>query len=152
MLNIQQFRDWAIIPALDAIGLNSVAAQELLLGTALQESGLRNLVQLENGPARGLFQMEPATHDDIWLNFLAYKPELSRKLENISAKQTPKELATNLLYAAAMCRIHYYRVSAPLPEAGDTNAQAAYWKTHYNTSKGKGTAAEYLDNWKAYAK
>lgn len=150
MLNIQQFREWVIVPALDAISLNSVAAQELLLGTALQESRLTYLAQIR-GPALGVFQMEPATHDDIWLSFLSYKPDLSRALQNISAKQTPKELATNLLYAAAMCRVHYYRVSAPLPEAGAINAQAAYWKAHYNTPRGKGAAAEYLKNWNTYA-
>lgn len=149
MLQIQQFKDWVIIPALDAIGLNSVAAQELLLGTALQESRITYLAQL-GGPALGVFQMEPATHDDIWLNFLAYKPILAQKLENLSAKQTPKEMATNLLYAAAMCRVHYYRVSAPLPEAGAINAQASYWKTYYNTAQGKGKASEYLHNWNTY--
>lgn len=151
MINIQQFKDWVITPALDALHLNSVAAQELLLGTALQESRLSNLAQI-GGPALGVFQMEPATHDDIWLNFLAYKPDLARKLENLSAKQTPKEMATNLLYAAAMCRVHYYRSPKPLPDAGAINAQAAYWKAVYNTPLGRGKASEYVDNWNTYTK
>ena len=147
MLHVQQFAEWVIVPALDAIGLNSQAAQELLLGTALQESNLYYLKQLGMGPAMGLFQMEPATHDDIWTHYLIYKPKLAGKVHTISAQQTPEELAGNLWYAAAMCRIHYLRVKAPLPEAGDIDAQAAYWKKHYNTTLGAGTEDEYLASW-----
>jgi hypothetical protein len=62
-------------PVLRQLGLDEYrmqAAEELLLGTALQESGLIYRRQLNNGPALGLFQMEPATHDDIWADFLTY--------------------------------------------------------------------------------
>jgi len=148
MLHIQQFIDHVIVPALNAIGLNSQAAQELVLGTALQESNLYYLKQLGAGPAMGLFQMEPATHDDIWTHYLIYKPRLAGKVHTISAQQTPEELIGNLWYAAAMCRIHYLRVKAPLPEAGDIDAQAAYWKKYYNTPLGAGMVEEYMENWK----
>ena len=52
-------------------GFYSIDAVNLLLGTAIQESGgLRWRVQVNGGPARGLFQMEEATYTDIWNNFL----------------------------------------------------------------------------------
>lgn len=150
MLDIGQFREEIIRPALETIELYSVAAEELVLGTALQESGLRYLVQLGDGPAKGLFQMEDATHDDIHDNFLAYRPDLRDRLKMLTNLMFPLVLIGNLWYAAAMCRIHYYRRPEPLPEAGALNSQAAYWKRHYNTPAGRGTAAEYVENWKRY--
>ena len=43
----------------------AAAAVELPLGTARVESGLRHRRQIGGGPALGLSQMEPNTHDDI---------------------------------------------------------------------------------------
>jgi len=148
-LDIDQFVTRIIDPALDLLKLNSLAARELLLGTALQESRLTYLVQLGKGPALGLFQMEPATHDDIWENFLAYKPELSGRIAQIEPEYDAHAMIGNLWYAAAMCRVHYFRAKASLPEAGDLNAQAAYWKRYYNTVRGAGTVDEYIHNWRS---
>ena len=147
MIDTRQFMQHIIVPALTAIDLDSAAAEELLLGTALQESGLRYLVQLGNGPAKGFFQMETATHNDIWDNYLRYRSELSAHIHVISSQQTAQEMVGNLLYAAAMCRVHYLRVSESLPKAGKHAEQAKYWKTHYNTTQGRGTEAEYIENW-----
>lgn len=150
MLDVRQFRDLVIIPAIETLQLHSQAAVELLLGTALQESGLRYLKQVGGGPAMGFFQMEPATHDDIWTNFLEYKPALLQAIRSLSRHRIALAMASDLWYAAAMCRIHYLRVSAPLPAAGDFPAQAAYWKAHYNTPQGAGKESEYLANWNKY--
>ena len=60
-------------------------------------------------------------------------------------------MVDNLAYAAAMCRVHYWRVPKPLPHLEDVHGMAAYWKTHYNTDGGAGTEAEYVHNWKRYA-
>lgn len=150
MLDLVQFRDLIVIPALDALELRSEAAVELLLGTALQESNLRYLKQLGGGPALGVFQMEPATHDDIWENFLQYREPLARRVMSLTASPyEPLELVGNLWYAAAMTRVHYLRVPEPLPQAGDVDGMAAYWKEHYNTHLGAGTEEEYVENWYA---
>lgn len=150
MLDISQFRRAIIRPALETIELYSLAAEELMLGTALQESGLRYLEQLGGGPALGLWQMEPETHDDIHDNYLVYRPELLQRLMLLTNLAIPLALTAQLWYAAAMCRIHYYRSPDPLPAAGDLPAQAAYWKRIYNTEQGRGTKAEYVANWRKY--
>jgi len=151
MLNVGQFRKHIIRPALEAIDLHSEAAEELVLGTAVKESELTFLKQLGDGPALGLFQMEPATHDDIWTNFLAYKKELATKVNAmVCHNRLPEKMIWNLYYAAAMCRVHYYRVPAALPSQGDIDAQAAYWKKYYNTPLGAGTETEYLHSWDEY--
>ena len=55
-----------------------------------------------------------------------------------------ENLATNLMYGAAVCRLCYYRKAESLLEAGDIEGQGQYWKTHYNTPLGKGTVTKYV--------
>ena len=144
------FRDFVIRPTIKSLGLWSTEAEELLLGTALKESGLIHRVQLGGGPARGLFQMEPATHDDIWDNYLRYHKALATLAKSLKSRPTAAgayELRNNDRYAAAMARIHYKRAPAPLPAAGDVQAMAAYWKRYYNTIHGAGTVAQYVHTW-----
>ena len=148
-LNDFQLRELIIIPTLMHLGLHSDNAVQLLLNTAKQESHLTYLTQLGNGPARGLWQMEPATHDDIWTNYLAYRDALADNVRvlAIGTKGVPDadQMVGNLFYACAMARIHYLRVPAILPHANDALAQALYWKEHYNTELGRGTVEEFMD-------
>ncbi|MBF0169316.1 MAG: hypothetical protein HQL45_17000 [Alphaproteobacteria bacterium] len=150
-INPIQLRDTVIVPTLDYLGLSSPVAVNLVLGTAIQESGCGTyLRQLGQGPAMGIFQMEPATENDIWANYLRYKLDLSERLQALLAVMPARtaQLATNLAYAAAMCRVHYLRQPDPLPkDANDIEALGRYWKRFYNTSMGKGTADEFVRNW-----
>ena len=61
MIDPLQFLDCVVALTLGELHMDSPAAQALVLGTAAQESRLQYLVQLGNGPAREIFQMEPAT-------------------------------------------------------------------------------------------
>lgn len=150
MIDIEQLRDLVVDPVLEDLGLYNVAASELVIGTGIQESRLTYIKQIGNGPALGIFQMEPATHRDIWINFLKYRDELRTKMNAIARYPAeipaPEIMVYNLRYAAAMCRVHYRRVREPLPPAGDLEGQAAYWKKHYNTELGRGTVDEYIEH------
>ena len=124
------------------------------MGTITQESRAQYIKQLGNGPALGLVQMEPATHNDIWEHFLRYKDSLAERIIHLASvgsldgSRTPAstELITNVAYAVAMCRVHYYRRPEALPDANDIEALGRYWKQHYNTVKGKGTVEEFVEN------
>ena len=111
MLRSIHLQDRVIAPALDKIGLWSRVAEELVLGTAIVESGLTYLKQHGDGPALGLWQVEPATHDHLYTNFLYYRLELGRKLMELRAPNLSMDenLATNLMYGATVCRLCYYR-------------------------------------------
>lgn len=156
MIDPGQFRQLVIDPALLSIGMYSPAASELLLGTAIQESSLTYLTQLDGDAdpyddAMGVFQVERATHDDIWENYLHYRWDLARKLLvacHFIAHPDASEMVTNLRYAAIMARMVYRRKSEPLPEVGDIHAQARYYVKHYNTALGKGSVAQYMSNWR----
>jgi hypothetical protein len=145
-MNPRQFRDYIVAPAITRIGACSRSAEQLLMGTALAESGLVHIQQTGGGPALGVFQMEPATHDDIWENFLRFKPGLLNDLKGLTMRDMDlhEQLRGNLFYAAAMCRIHYLRVREPLPAPDDWPGFAAYWKDHYNTRAGAGTVEGFL--------
>ncbi|MFN3075667.1 MAG: hypothetical protein ABT940_02075 [Alphaproteobacteria bacterium] len=150
-----EFLTEVVRPALATLGLKGgAAAEQLLLGTAMQESLLQYVEQMGGGPARGYFQMEPDTHKDIWVNFLAYKPDIAKTVRGIAgvASGTPSSdlLKTNPQYAAAMTRVHYYRVKGSIPAAGNTAAMAAYWKEHYNTAGGAGSVDEFITKWDTF--
>ncbi len=139
-----------IRPVLKHLDLASPARERLLLGTACKESecGLW-LAQLDGGPARGIYQMEPATEVDIWQNFLKYRDDLVELIRVYTGfDHGASDLAGNLYYATAMCGVHYLRVPAPIPE--DLDGQARYWKKFYNTEKGKGTVDEYIAAWRRF--
>lgn len=150
-MNANQLRRDIVRPALRLIGLHSDAAENLVMGTAAVESGLEYVRQLENGPALGLFQMEPATYDDIWSNYLAYREQLSRDIRyaiSTAVIRPPSDrMVWDLRLAAIMCRIHYLRQKPPLPDPSDVWAMAAYWKEHYNTPLGKGTEQKFVDKY-----
>lgn len=150
MIPVQQFVNEVIQPALVAINMYDEAAEQLLLGTALQESILTYTRQI-GGPALSYFQMEPNTHDDIWLNFLRYKPAIAQLIVNLLGDQPDASyLETHHQYAAVMCRVHYYRAPARLPSKGDITGMANFWKKYYNTYLGAGKPEEYVAKWVKY--
>ena len=146
MLAATLLRSMVIRPALTKTHLWSRAAEELVLGTAIIESGLTYLKQHGDGLALGLWQVEPATHEDLYTNFLNYRPELGSMLMELRAPNLSmgENLATNLMYGAAVCRLCYYRKPDALPATGDIEGQASFWKQHYNTPLGKGTVSKYV--------
>jgi hypothetical protein len=146
-LNLMQFKYSIVKPVIRMFPApyNSDAAVNLLTGTALVESGLEDLVQLPNGPALGLWQMEPATHYDCWTHFLDY--EKNDELVKIAKSVTNADdlsliwygdltMVWNLRYACFMARVKYIRAPNALPAADDALALAAYHKTWYNTALG----------------
>jgi len=146
-VDVGQLRTLVIRPTLQDLGLWSPSAENLVLGTGIHESRLKYLKQLGKGPALGLFQMEPFTHNDIWRTHLWGKP-LGTRVGNLirpfnGIAPNAQELIWNLKYAAAMCRVHYFRIREELPES-NALALARYWKQYYNTALGKGTVEQAI--------
>jgi len=143
----------AIRPALVSLMGGGLAAEKLLLGTAIQESLLIHRQQLGGGPALGLFQMETATHDDCWNNYLKFRVQLANRVKQTlepGQKAQAAVMKINDRYAAAMCRVRYMRVAEALPSGDDIEAMANYWKEHYNTPLGAGTPEEFVSKWGQY--
>lgn len=146
-MNPGQLLEHVIRPTLDYLGAGGESAERLILGTAAVESGFSEIVQVGGGPARGVFQCEPATENDIHQNFLAYRPHLNDLVDRLIVLGTPEmdNLTGNLFYATAMCRVHYLRVPEALPDTVD--GMAEYHKQYYNTHKGKSTPEKFKQAW-----
>ncbi len=146
MISVSQFRSEVVEPALRYLHPLvpwSQVAEDLLVGTAIVESNLSALRQF-GGPALGLFQVEPATHLDVWRNYLRFRPSLYQRVAGLTSKRSEVigdylgDLVSNLVYSAAIARVVYFRRPDPLPAKSDAALLAAYWKRNYNTSLGRG--------------
>jgi len=136
---------------LKPVQLWSPDAEELLMATAAQESHLGQYRrQTGGGPALGIFQMEPATFNDIWLNYLAYHKNLEADLCALATTQPPRpvEMVTNDAFAILMARVHYLRAPGSLPAASDLEGLWAYYKAHWNTPLGAATHDQFTNNYR----
>lgn len=151
MINQHHLREYIIQPTLTYLGLYNPSAEELLMLTAATESRLGFYLHQVEGPAIGIFQVEPATHDDIWANFLSYRSSLCYRINNLvpqERRRQASQMAGNLYYATAIARVHYLRDPEPFPEADDIRGLAETWKRVFNTHPGSGTVNKAIDNYR----
>lgn len=147
MLNVNQFRELIVKSSLNDLLLYSVDAEELMIFTCAVESVGGTYIRQVKGPALGIYQMEPETHNDIWRNYLITRqPLVMRLFSNFDISVIPSEsrLIYDMRYATAMTRIFYFRVKDSLPPANDENAIWEYYKKYYNTSEGSATKEESI--------
>lgn len=171
MIDPQQLRDYIIRPSLKAIGQYSESAEELLMLTAAQETLGGQYVHQVNGPALGIYQMEPRTFDDVKAWTKAKRPAIWQKIEEliIPLKGTfaadiyrkfylqlfdpfeAERMVWDLYFSTAMARCYYLRKPESLPKADDVEALAGYYKKHWNTFLGVATVDEAIENYNKYA-
>lgn len=155
-VDVEQMRQYVVRPACLLLEMHSESAEVLVLGTGLTESQLRFVDQIDrenkDGPAYGFWQMEERTFRDIFDNYLRHQWDLRGRLQGLCT-HSPRvqDMRWNLIFAAAMCRIHYRRVREPLPPPDDAAGMARYWKEHYNTPLGRGTVEKALPHFKRAA-
>jgi hypothetical protein len=147
-MNSLQLRE-LITHILKEANLHSPAAVELLMLTAAVESNMGEYIKQINGPARGIFQMEPATEKDLWKNYINYRDNRASAVVRYNSADD-KDIWFNLGYQILMTRMHYLRVSEPLPPHDDVIALANYWKKYYNTRRGRGTVQKAVQKYNKY--
>lgn len=152
-IRADHFEEFVVVPTLnhmaEATGnnrINSPAAIQLIMGTFAHESHLcEYLRQHPTGPARGGLQMEPATYDDLWKNYLKNpsRRALADAVRDLASLRGIKqgipdfsELIGNLPFAVAMARVRYLPAPQILPIEGDIEALAAYHVRWYNRGGG----------------
>src|SRR5690242_8124933 len=158
MIAIKHFREVIVRPALDALKLYSVAAEELLVITCAQESlGGTYLMQNDPkgypvGPAIGPYQQERASYDDLWANFLLYHPLWIGRLTlaglPVAGKPDADVMAFEWRYATQIARLLYYRYPEPIPD--DLEGQMKLYKKRWNTELGAATLADVRRNYERF--
>ncbi len=140
MLDCSQFRSLIVEPVLSKLRVYSKGAEELLVFTCAAESLGGTLLQQVKGPALGIYQMEPNTYTDIWVNYIRARNQLATLMAlHFGCNKIPdvERMIYDLHYATAMARIHYLRMPGNLPDAKDIDGLWDYYKKYYNTEKGK---------------
>lgn len=144
-------------------GVYGERVARLLAGTAAAESGLvhRRQMGFDLNSPRGAWGLWQTEKDALGENMarLARDPRLAANAARFLFG-TSDHLAGLLLldtlsllrlvhdwdrFAVLMCRLHYLRFRDPVPHG--LQAQAAYWKAHYNTVAGSGTVEHYIDSY-----
>jgi hypothetical protein len=142
----------------------SEAAVELLMLTAAVESNLGDYVKQTKGPAKGIFQVEPATERDVMDRYLGskYRNRLKDKVLRLAGDPPPgiDPAVFDLDYQIALARCFYWMKPQALPELKmiggrpDYNSivmMAKYYKVHYNTHLGKSTVKKTVKKYCKYA-
>ena len=149
-LDKKQFVQYVVDPTLKKLGLYSNNASNLLVMIAAHESQKGHYIIQTTGHAKGVYQMEDATHDDILRWLAVKKPELYRSITGLVAGEpTAMQMVTNLEYATAMARAFFLRFPEEIPTY--PVSQSNYAKKRWNTYQGKATPGDYLlayQSWK----
>lgn len=158
-MNAQQLHDYIIKPTLehmDSLGgnYNTKEARFLLLGTAAIESNCGEFIKQINGPALGIWQMEPRTYDAIWQNCDAVKKsDFSSLITNLRYLRYIKyyydQLMLSPMYSCAMARLKYAMDTQALPKLTSdkdfiNTVFYKYYKRVYNTELGKSTFEKWV--------
>ena len=140
--SIKKIIDWT----LKEIKMYSPEAAEMVYRTGLAETGYRHLEQIK-GPAIGFFQIEPATLTDTWDNYIGYRQSLKTLLWALGfdGKDDVQRVMGSIILQVVFCRLKYRRSPKALPECGDLEGQAKYWKSIYNSELGKGTVEHFME-------
>ncbi|GIX30508.1 MAG: hypothetical protein KatS3mg124_0980 [Porticoccaceae bacterium] len=130
------------------------SAENLLVGTAIQESGLG--FSLREGHRYGLYHLSPAEHRAVWDHYLVADPELASRVRGLAGQRSfvenpHRELVTNLRYATAIAWCIYRRAGAPLPPPEDLEGLALYWHRHFRR-RPSGTPAQFVRNYRELAR
>jgi hypothetical protein len=135
MIDRRQLENLIITPSLHAINMYSDSAKTLLLYTCATESNLGTFVKQQfGGPALGIYQMEPATYQDNWINNINQRETLRQsilKAINCMIKPEADQMIWDLRLATIMARVHYSRFSEPIPEAGDFDGLVEYYHKYW---------------------
>jgi len=155
MLNVLQFDEFIVAPALNVMQMYSDSAVELLKFTCATESRGGSFVAQVKGPALGIFQMEPTTYTDLWHNAIFSNSKnmnlLAMHFRNPNLHDFER-MVYDLRYAVVMARLQYARFHEVLPDAKDVDGLWEYYKKYWNTEKGKATKDKSIKAYQDFKK
>ncbi len=125
-------------------GLHSDHCVELLAMICAHESlGGKHRRQIGGGPALGIFQIEPVTHNSVWDN----SDSIRARAKRYGITEDVGRLETDDRYSIWVARHYLAMDKNPLPKTPE--AMAAYCKSYWNRT-GKATPEKYLNDWQAW--
>lgn len=142
-----QLTELVIIPTLKEIPVGfsdeAVMAAQMVIA---HESMCGECIAQTRGPALGIIQMEPTTHDDVWKHGDSIKKNArTLKITGFFSKAHPpaERLIYDLRYNIFMLRQKLFMAPGALP--GNAKDMSVYLKKHWN-GDGKATPKKYYDD------
>ena len=134
----KDLRELVVRPTLEQLDEWSPAAENLLLGTAAQESQLGFIIHNSNIKGAGLYRISESTHTQVWDEFLVTDPELASRMRGLASQQQflkfpHHELITNLGYATGIAWMIYKRNNIQLIDENNIFELASCWQKNYTT-------------------
>ncbi|SHF96863.1 hypothetical protein SAMN04487965_3026 [Microbulbifer donghaiensis] len=134
---LDELRLLVIRPTLKHLRAWSQGMENLLLGTAAQESQLGFHLKQGRRHGLGIYQIQPHTHQDIWDEYLIDYPALASKVRGLASQRDfldhpHSELTTNLRYATAIAWLIYRSARVYKVEETDVATMARLWHQHFH--------------------
>ncbi|MFL0796743.1 MAG: hypothetical protein K6L73_04560 [Cellvibrionaceae bacterium] len=140
---VTELRKLVVKPTLEFLDAYSEAAEDLIVGTAAQESELG--FHLNIGPTDanqqdtgyGIYRITAEEHQHVWDTYLVNHPQLASDIRGLASqheflKKPHLELATNLSYATAIAWAIYQSNGASAPAHEDVTSMAQTWFDHFH--------------------
>ena len=135
IFSAQDLRTYVVADTLHYLDEWSQSGENLLVGTAIQESGLGFC--LKSGVRLGIYHLSPSHHRSIW--------GLAGQRSFI--EHPHRELLTNLRYATAIAWCVYQKAGCKLPAADNIEALGETWFRHFHR-KPTGRAMDFVRNYR----
>lgn len=133
-INSQEFLEYIIQPTLRALGVQSAAADKLMLATACYQTSLgQHLCQPD---ALGVFAISESLHREVWDQFIALDCDLASTVRGMASQhEFPKaphlELVANLRYATAIAWLVYQYRKLALPSTITIETLTDCWQRFF---------------------
>lgn len=145
--------EYVIRPTLEQLGAWSVPAEQLLLGTAAQETGLGYHVGSQASGC-GIYRIDASTHEQVWDQYLAFRPDFASAIRGLASQKEflnhpHAELSTNLAYATAVAWAIYCWRGAQLGSSTDLLHLGELWKSCFD-SRSTSCPDEFAENYQRH--
>lgn len=149
-MNREQLLEKVVRPTLQEIpcGYSLKAELAIMMIIAHESKRAEYIAQFNNGPAKGIIQMEGWVHDDVWMNSDSIWDNalllglISRKDRELRKAPNSDRLYWDLRYNVFMARQRLFMDVNPLPDT--PKEMSAYLKSYWNSAEGKANDDSYL--------
>lgn len=155
---VNDLREAIIKPCLKTLGDYSCDVENLLVGTAMQESRCEkqlhsNIASDDSG--LGIYRITREKHRDVWDKYLIQYPDLASVVRGFASQQQffrdpHNELVTNLSYATVIAWMIYRAAHVDEMKPTELSNPAHLWALHFDN--GTGCARNSEDFMKTYRK
>ena len=140
-IDANDLRELVIKPYLQGLGEHSGFAENLLLGTAAQESLLGAHCYCPQSKGLGLYRITAEKHQELWDRYLVQFPDLASQQRGLASQQqflkNPHgELISNLIYSTGMAWMIYRRNLIDTNKPVEISTLAQLWAHYFDNGTG----------------